>query len=68
MGLLALIVIKIFIIIIIIIIVQKWVTRDFNVIAFFRAKQSGPKFLDPPFLRAVTWVDLCWGKFEGLAR
>jgi len=43
-------------------------TRNINVIAFFRAKQSGPKFLDPPFLRAVTWVDPCWGKFEGLAR
>jgi len=30
-----------------------WVTRDFNLIAFFRAKQSGSKFLDPPFLCAV---------------
>ena len=25
------------------------VTRDFNIIAFFCARQSGPKFLDPPF-------------------
>jgi len=31
-------------------------------------KQSGSKLLNPPwpFLHAVTCVNLCWEKFEGL--